>query len=202
MRTSILTCLALPLVATLGCKTAYASSRGQTQAEVPRRATAHAEARCPLDVPGSSVSASDTNDGAALTFTAPPDELTGLRVQVAQWAERIERGGAAGAMGTGSGAPVDGTLSTQGEAWSGSGNESGGLGDARSPDQGPGGVGRAGNPARADEFPPARAVVQDTAEGARLVLTPNDSADAEHLRAATRSQASALQASGCASPRP
>jgi hypothetical protein len=200
MRSAILTCLALPLVATLGCKTTYASSQGQSQAEVPRPA-AHAEARCPLDVPGSSVSASDTNDGAALTFTAPQDELTGLRVQVAQWAQQIERGGAERAMGTGSGAPVDGTLSSQSEAWAGSGNASGEFGGDRSPDQDPAGV-WPGNPARADQFPPARAVVQDTAEGARLVLTPNDSADAERLRAATRRQAAALQANGCASLSP
>jgi hypothetical protein len=202
MRTSILTYLALPLFAALGCKTSYASTRAQSGAAAPHRDAAAAQARCPLDVPGSSVSASDTSDGAALGFTAPPAERTSLRTQVEQWAEQIGRPGAESDMGTGSGAPIDGSLTSKGEAWAGSGNESGGMGDAQSFNQGPTGAAGAADGARADQFPPVRAVVEDTDLGVRLVLTPNDPADAQRLREATHRQAAELQANGCVSASP
>lgn len=123
---------------------------------------------CPMSVPGTRVAAEDTDSGAALAFTAAPDQAAALRERVHAMAEMHNRqhGGAGGDPHGMHGAMGGGT---------------GGMG----------GMGGMGMP------PPAEARVEDLQEGARMVLTPRDPADLQQLRATVRQRAAHMQEHGC-----
>jgi hypothetical protein len=125
---------------------------------------------CPMNVPGTKVSASDTPSGAAVAFTTTPDQVPALRERVRAMAEMHEKHRAAGVAGAS--APA------------------GTPGGARG---GPSGHGHGGMPMP----PPAKATVEDVEGGARIVATPLDPVDLEKLRSATRMHAAHLQQHGC-----
>lgn len=203
MRRTILS-LALPFLFTLACATSTRTG-SQTAATNPGGSAPAGMENCPAAVPGTSVAEADTNDGAAITFTTSSDRVDDLRSRVEGMADMINRHGAGGEMsGTGSNGGTDwGEESTVGEAWSGSGNETGGTRGIESPDQvekdeAGGQPGSAGSmQGMHGMMPRSQANVQEVENGARLLLTPKDPADAERLRNAARQHASMMQQGRC-----
>ena len=126
-------------------------------------------ARCPMAVPGTQVTAADTPDGVAVTFTtSSPEAVPDLRARIHAMADRYERRHASGQ------AMQDGPPSGDREAGSaGSGS--------------PGG----------QQMPaPSRAVVEDVDGGSRVTITPNDPSELETLRAHVMQRVAHMQETG------
>lgn len=122
---------------------------------------------CPMSVPGTQVSATDTPTGEALTFTTTPDKATALREKVHAMADMHNRHHAAGDSGHGG---MGGMM--------GGGMAGGGMGGMQMP-------------------PPSRASVEDLPNGARIMVTPNDPADLQRLQSTVRMHADHMQQHGC-----
>jgi hypothetical protein len=116
---------------------------------------------CPMDVPGAQVSAVDTQDGEAVTFTTTPDHEADLRARVHQMAAMHNAHHQGGGMEHGG--------MQQGMH--------GSMGGTMGPDH------------KSMMPPPSRAAVEDVPGGARLSVTPNDPADLDQLRSTVRMHA-------------
>jgi len=125
-------------------------------------------AMCPMNVPGTHVSASDIADGEALAFTTTPDQVDELRTRVRAMADMHNQHHGVGKDGM------------HHEGMSGGGMGAGGerMGGMMMP-------------------PPSRAAVEDLANGARIVVTPNSSADLQKLQSAVRMHAQHMEQHGC-----
>jgi hypothetical protein len=126
---------------------------------------------CPMSVPGTKVSASDTASGEALTFTTTPDQAAALREKVHAMADMHNRHHSSGEAGHGGmmgGGMMGGSMEGM----------NGGMGGMPMP-------------------PPSRAAVEDLPDGARIVVTPNDPADLTRLQSTIRSHAEQMQQHGC-----
>jgi hypothetical protein len=174
--------LLVPLLASTAFACAHGSSapdkttaqpRPAATAAPPRTPPAGMRAMCPMDVPGTKLSAADTASGEALTFTTTPDQAATLRERVRSMVAMHDQHHAAGDSGHmehGQGAMM------------GTGGEHGAHGA---------GMGGMAMP------PPSRAVVEDVENGARLVVTPNDPADLQKLQSTVKSHAERMQQEGC-----
>ena len=114
-----------------------------------------------MDVPGAQVSAVDTQDGEAVTFTTTPDHEADLRARVHQMAAMHNAHHQGGGMEHGG--------MQQGMH--------GSMGGTMGPDH------------KSMMPPPSRAAVEDVPGGARLSVTPNDPADLDQLRSTVRMHA-------------
>jgi hypothetical protein len=122
---------------------------------------------CPMQVPDTTVSATDTLDGEALTFTTSSGQVAELRRRVRAMADMHNQHHASATTtmqgGTGHGGMMGGAAMGHGEMMP----------------------------------PPSRAAVQDVDDGARIVVAPNEPAQAAHLRSAVRLHAQHMQREGC-----
>ncbi len=177
---------------------------------------------CPMAVPGTQVAAADTPDGESVTFTTTsPDAVADLRNRVRAMADMHNRHHAGGQMGMQGGAGMQGDTSG-GTSMGSSESESGSAGAEASPDQGSAGSGQGSDEAGggdtgmgstgsadagADQGAgapmhermmshPSHAVVEDVDGGARVIVTPDDPADLERLRAAVRSHTERMSETG------
>ncbi len=169
----------------VGCTTSSRSANPAPVATAPpapadtaKTSGSQATTLCPMDVPGAHVAAADTADGEALTFTtgtSQPEARDQLRRSVRAMADAINGGQATGATASG-GAGGASTGST-------------GSADASS------------EPMPAQTLPASHASVDDTGEGIRLTVTPNDPADLARLQGVMRTRVDQMLKSGtCASP--
>lgn len=153
------------IVASTGCMAHHA-----TQAAAPAptaRAQSTMAGQCPMDIPGTQVSAADTQDGEAVTFTTSPDHEADLRSRVHAMAEMHNSHHQGGGMDHGG--------MHRGMRRGGSGGDtSTGSGAMEHMEMMP---------------PPSRASVQDVPGGARLIVTPNDPGDLERLQSVVRMHA-------------
>jgi hypothetical protein len=182
MKNSILVVM---LLAAAGCASSRAAEKGPAgtgaasatgDREPNTAADAMTQGMCPMAVPGTSVAAQDTPQGEALTFTTSSGDVNELRQRVRAMADMHNRhpagrhgaGEMSGEMhGTGAGS---GQSMTDGEM------------HAHQHKMMP---------------PPARATVEDVPGGARIDLVPQESANAEQLRQAVRTQAERMRRDGC-----
>jgi hypothetical protein len=158
---------ALLSIGTLSLATAAAA-----QSTTAAPATGHAEtmmAACPMNVPGTKVSAIDSANGETLVFTTT-DDVAALRTRVHQMAEMHNQHHAAG--GT-----HDGMMG-------------GGMMGGRMMGSGKGMEGKV-------KMPPSNATVTDVDSGASIALTPVAPADLPQLQAAVRQHATHMQQDGC-----
>ena len=143
-----------------------------TAAQEPGRAN-HMMAMCPMQVPDTTVAATDTSDGEALAFTTRSGQVDELRRRVRAMVDmhnqHHELGNPTMQGGTGQGTMMGG----------------GPMG------RGPSMHGKMMKP------PPSRAAVEDIDDGARISLTPDDPAQADTLRSAVRLHAEHMQREGC-----
>ncbi len=123
---------------------------------------------CPMSVPGTRVSATETATGEALVFTTSPDQAAALREKVHATADMHNRHHASGDAGHG------------------------GMGGM----MGHGGMG-AGGMEGMQMPPPSRAAVEDLPDGARILVTPNDAANLQRLQSTVRKHAEHMQQHGC-----
>jgi TusA-related sulfurtransferase len=137
-------------------------------------------AGCPMAVPGTEVAADDVPAGEAITFTtADPQAVADLRSRVHAMAEMHEAHHGAGMMGGMHGPMHHGDMAGGGMERGGTG---GGTGSADVPEHG--------------MMPGGRAVAEDVPGGARLVITADDPADVDRVRAAVRMHAAHMRDSG------
>lgn len=127
---------------------------------------------CPMAVPGTTLSAADTADGEAVTFTTTPEGVADLRSRVHAMAEMHNRHH----QGAGPD-PSPGGMQQGGMMGGGHMGPSGGMHASMMP-------------------PPSRAAVEDVAGGARLVVTPDDPAQLERLRTSLRERTRHMQDTG------
>ncbi|HSP76887.1 MAG TPA: hypothetical protein VLQ93_00045 [Myxococcaceae bacterium] len=166
---------------TVGCASGTKSARAEEPSEAPAaEATAtrpqgmeqQMDAQvCPMRVPETQVSVSDTPSGVALTFTTQDEaSVEELRQRLRRMAEmhNLHHGPAAEGVG------------------------GGGMG-GRGMRGGQGGAGMRGGM----RMIPSTATVEETEGGARLVLTPADPAQLEELRAQVRQHAERMRQGGC-----
>jgi hypothetical protein len=140
---------------------------------------------CPMNVPGTQVSAADVADGEALTFTTAAENAAALREKVHAMAEMHNRHHAEG-EGSHGGMQHGG----MGQGGTGGMGTMGGMG-------GMGGMGH-GDMGGMQMPPPSRASVEDLPNGARITVTPNDAADLQRLQSTIRAHAEHMQQHGCA----
>lgn len=136
---------------------------------------------CPMNVPGTQVSAADVATGEALTFTTSPENAAALREKVHAMAEMHNRHHAGAEQG--SGGMQHGAMGHGGMGGMGATGEMGGMGH--------GAMGGMQMP------PPSRASVEDLPDGARITVTPNDPADLQRLQSTIRAHAEHMQQHGC-----
>lgn len=149
-----------------------APARAQGQTETPGEMGMGGKMAgiCPMTVPGTQVSAADTATGEALTFsTSSPDQVADLRRRVRAMAD-MHNQHAMGGMHEG----MHGGMMGEGM---GSGQD--------------GGMGRMAKP------PLASARVEDTDNGARLEITPDDPTQLPQLQSAVRAHADMMQQGSC-----
>ena len=142
-----------------------------TQEQAQGAMASRMAAMCPMTVPGTQVSAADTETGEALAFsTSSPDQVSELRTRVHAMADMHNQRhsgdtGAAGATGQG------------------------GMGAEQ-------GTGMGGDTSGMHMPPPSTATVEDTDTGARLVVTPKDPTQLAQLQSTVRSHAEMMQQQG------
>lgn len=149
---------------------AATSAAAQPATAAPAPAAPRMAEICPMSIPGTKVSAADTATGEALTFTTTPDQADLLREKVHAMAEMHNRHHASGDAGHGGMAGMGGMA--------GGGMAGGEMGGMQMP-------------------PPSRATVEDLADGARILVTPNDPADLQVLQSTVRMHAEHMQKDGC-----
>jgi hypothetical protein len=147
--------------------TPQASSGNPTVAQAPGHSGPMMSA-CPMNVPGTKVSAIDSANGETLVFTTTGDTAA-LRSQVRSMAEMHNQHQSAG--GT-----HDGMM--------GGGMAGGMMGGSK---------GMEGKVM----MPPSKATVVDVQNGASIALTPIAPADLQQLQAAVRTHAQHMQQNGC-----
>jgi hypothetical protein len=123
---------------------------------------------CPMEVPDTKVSAADTSQGEALTFTTGSGQVDELRRRVRALTDM--HGQHHAAMGAGAAGAGQGGSPGQASA------------DAHAGHLMP---------------PPSRASVEDVDQGARVSIVPEDPAKVDQLRAAVRMHAQHMQTHGC-----
>jgi hypothetical protein len=159
--------------ATTGCTHAGHAASAAAPAAAPQASTEAPQGdgmtgMCPMSIPGTQVAAKDTSTGEALTFTTTsPGQVPALREKVHAMADMHNRHHA-------------------------SGEEQAGMGGMMH-----GGMMGGGDMPMMEMPPPSHAAVEDLPEGARIVVTPNDSADRQRLQSTIRSHAEQMQQHGC-----
>lgn len=126
---------------------------------------------CPMDVPDTTIPASDTPQGEALTFATTSGQVDELRQRVRALADMHNQHVSTAAPAPGPGEP-QGTGSA-------AGTEGAPHGHHMMP-------------------PPSRATVEDVDNGARVSIAPLNPSQADQLRAAVRMHAMHMQQHGCA----
>lgn len=183
--------LALSFIALAGTACMHGAHAGTSSASQPATAAAapaapaggDMSAVCPMNVPGTRVTAEDTATGETLTFTSTPDQAQALQARVHAMADMHNRRHAGQASHGGTGGMHHGMM----------GGMHGGHAGHATPGDGASGGGMAGM------MPPAaHAAVEDLPDGARLVLTPRDPADLPRLQQTVRMHAQQMQQHGCA----
>jgi hypothetical protein len=155
------------MVASTGCMAhhaAEATAPSPGARAAPRAMAGH----CPMEVPGTQVSAADTQDGEAVTFITSPDHEADLRSRVHAMAD-MHNGRHQGG-GTDHGG-MHGGMHGSGSMGSDTSTGSGAMGHMEMMP------------------PPSRASVQDVPGGARLIVTPSDPGDRERLQSVVRMHA-------------
>jgi hypothetical protein len=129
---------------------------------------------CPMAVPGTQVSTSDTSTGEVVTFsTTSPDQVADLRSRVRAMADMHNQHHGPGDM-----SGMQGGMHGQG----------GMMGS---------GAGQGGETGHMPMPPPSTTSVEDTDTGARLVVTPKDPAQLAQLQSAVRAHAGMMQPGHC-----
>jgi hypothetical protein len=178
------------VLALAGTACTHAGRTAPDSAAQPATATPSATAQsgmagmCPMDVPGTRVSAAETATGEALTFTTTPDQAPALRERVHAMAAMHNRHHTGDAGHGGMGGMHGGTMGGDAAHGGHSGTAEGGMK----------GAGMEGM----QMPPPSRAAVEDLPDGARILVTPNDPADLERLQKTVRTHAEHMQQHGCA----
>ncbi len=177
---------------TVGCVVAVAlaaavgacSHNNQSAGAESAQAQAYQTASCPVSqLPGVHATVADTQDGVAVTFTGPQNELDQLRQGVKTMASTNEKQGSPFAMcpcafnQTGSAEQMPGGPSAQGNTWGGG----------------------AGNTAMQPSAIPADSKVEQIPTGAVLMLTPKDKSQAQALRDEVRTEVTSMKQNGCLS---
>lgn len=139
--------------------------------EPAAHSSGHADmmANCPMNVPGTKVSAADSVNGETVTFTTS-DQVTELRRRVHAMASMHNEKHADGATH---------------EGMKGGGMMMGG------------GMMGSDKPMDGMKMPPSRATALDVESGASVTVIPNDPADLPKLRSAVRMHVEHMQKSGC-----
>lgn len=128
-------------------------------------------ASCPMVVADTNVEASDTEDGVALTFTTTSDSVADLRQRVEQMAQMYEQRHGEGRM-----------------MWHHMGPGRGmGMGMGHGKGMGPG----------SGPMPAASVKVENTNDGARMILTPKSPSELEALREHANWHAQRMQGREC-----
>lgn len=138
-------------------------------------------ATCPMAVPGTQVTVSDTRGGVALTFTTRTGDVRDLRHRVQTLAHHYEMH------------PQGGMMQWQ-NMHGGMGQSHGmGMGHGRGQGMGQGqGMGMGAGP-----MPRVHATVEDLPGGARVILTPVDPSDLAALRTRVHLHAQRMQSGQC-----
>jgi hypothetical protein len=155
-----------------------------------------AQGACPMALPGTTVSASATDDGAALTFSTSGDveELRRRVRAAAAHHARMAEAHAGAPAGMGSGATAAAAAGSPGPAQEGDGTT--GTSDPAASGTGAGCCGGAGPAGHGKALLSATARAEDVEGGARLLLTPRDPAQADALRAEVREHAARMASGG------
>lgn len=130
---------------------------------------------CPTSVEGAEVAVSDTDEGAALTFTTKQGDVAALRARARYLARMYEAGGHHHMMWRRMGGPGRGHghgMGPRGQHHPGMRGDVAALGDVRT-------------------------TVTDVEDGARLELTPADASEVERLREAARRHQQRMSTGGC-----
>jgi hypothetical protein len=154
----------------VGTLSLTADAAAQTTTVAP--ATGHSDAMmaaCPMNVPGTKVSAVDTANGETLVFTTT-DDVAALRSKVRSMAEMHNQHHATGGTHDGM---MGGGMMGGGMMGSGKGMEGKVM------------------------MPPSNAMVADVEGGASIALTPIAPADLQQLQAAVRTHAKHMAQDGC-----
>jgi hypothetical protein len=179
-----------------GCAGSQASTREEAATtgttSQPRGMRAQA-GMCPMQVQGTKVEASNTDNGAALTFTTTGD-VAALRQRVTAMAEmhNTHHGGA----GAAAGCPCP---MRQGQAQGcacparEAGPGQGGSGCEACPKHGEGGKGMK----RGMHMPASRVTTEEVEGGVRLVFTPTEEARLDALRESVRHHAERMSTGQC-----
>jgi hypothetical protein len=139
---------------------------------------------CPMQVPGTTVTANDVEGGVALEFKTTGD-VAALRQRVQRMQAMHEHQAGGGMMMGGAPSAGSGTPPGQGEN------------AAPAPGQAQGGRQMGGMQRGGMMMPPATAAVEDIEGGARLVLRPKDPLQLAMLREHTRMRATRMASGQC-----
>lgn len=216
------TCLfgALTALALMGaCSHGTAAKQGEPGMEASTQGGMNEQMAqaCPMSIPGTQVAAKDTDNGAALEFTTTnSDQLEALRQKVQALADmhnkmidqmQGQKGqmqgqtGMSGQGGAGSSGQGEAGVSGQAQAGSSQVSEEPSQGQAGSsqvseqPSQGQAGM--SGQGGSGCLVAGAKASVENTDNGARLVFQPSDQVKAEDLRQSVRNVASQMSSGTC-----
>jgi hypothetical protein len=138
---------------------------------------------CPMQVPGTTVTSADLEDGVALVFATSTGDVAELRRRVQRMAEMHNRYHAAGEM----------MMGDQGPGGAGAEKEHGAGAAPGHEGRDRGGMMMGGGMM----MPAATAAVEDIEGGARLVLRPKDPAQLEALREHARMMAGRMARGEC-----
>lgn len=138
---------------------------------------------CPMQVPGTTVAATEVEDGISLSFTTTTGDVAELRQRVRRMAEMHNQPGGHRMMGS-HGAPAPGAgAEHQPGAQAGAGHEGGGRGGMMMG----GGM----------MMPATTASAEDIEGGSRLILQPKDPAQLGALREHVRMKAQRMAGGEC-----
>ena len=174
MRTALITGLALAAASCASSQSAERASGASSSAQYAgSSAGGMTMDMCPMAVPGTTVSAQDTQAGEALTFATNSGQVAELRRRVRAMVDMHNRHHAGG------------------ETMGGMGH-GGMMGGGSAP-----GHGQMHGDHHVMMPPPSRASVEDVEGGARIALVPQDPAAIEQLRSAVQMHAEHMQKEGC-----
>jgi hypothetical protein len=138
---------------------------------------------CPMQVPGTTVAATDVEGGVALSFTTSTGDVNDLRQRVHHMADMHDQmHGQGGMMGGMGGSPTEGAAPAEHPHDAGAGQGACPQGMMKS-----GGM----------MMPPATASAEDIPGGARLILQPKDPAQLGALREHTHMHAERMAKGEC-----
>jgi hypothetical protein len=171
-------CMLIALAAGCGAADATDTERAplppneaQGQRAAPMAQETAADTRCPLALPGAQVASEVTSDGVALVFRVAGGDPTDLRDRVQRMADRHNAAQV----------PGDGVAGK---------DQKGGMTS--------GATGQGSDMHGGAKSVPSRAVVEETAGGARIIFTPADPAQIGLLREQIRVHGKEMATTGCA----